>query len=294
MGQRIDRCLPLWYDDHGSHKLHSHLELLRGRVQIPTGGIAREPCASTADPVQFRGRQYSLDERRALKIRRIAIFPPLKSESLQGHAYFEGGFAMTKTNRRNLPVQYLTRIAVLAAVASVLYMIEIPVIAFYKLDLSNLPVLLGAFSMGPVPGILILLVKSLLGLLHSSSGGVGELADFIMGTAYILPAALIYRHHKSRNAALFGMTMGTLCMIVVSVLVNWKIMIPFYMNVFGMPMEDVIGMASKALPFVDTEWKLLLCVTAPFNLLKGVVLSLLTFLLYKRLSPLLHVQRSRA
>ena len=90
------------------------------------------------------------------------------------------------------------------------------------------------------------------------------------------------------------MVTGTLCMIVVSVLVNWQIMIPFYMNVFGLPMEAVIGMASKTIPFVDTEWKLLLCVTAPFNLLKGVVLSLLTFLLYKRLSPLLHVHAGRA
>ena len=201
---------------------------------------------------------------------------------------------MTNPKNRNLPVQYLTRIAMLAAVASVLYVIQIPVIAFYKLDLSNLPVLLGAFSMGPLPGTMILLVKSLLGLLHSSSGGVGELADFIMGAAYVLPAAILYRHRKTRSGALLGMVTGTLCMIVVSVLVNWQIMIPFYMNVFGLPMEAVIGMASKTIPFVDTEWKLLLCVTAPFNLLKGVVLSLLTFLLYKRLSPLLHVHAGRA
>ena len=80
-------------------------------------------------------------------------------------------------------------------------------------------------------------------------------------------------------------------MIVVAVLVNWKIMIPFYTNAFGMPMEAVIGMATKVLPFVDTQWELLMYVTAPFNLLKGVVLSLLTYLLYKRLSPLLHVKR---
>lgn len=196
-----------------------------------------------------------------------------------------------QTVSKQLPVQYLTRIAVLAAISAVLYMIEIPVVAFYKLDLSNLPVMLGAFSMGPVPGLLILGVKSLLGLLHSSSGGVGELADFIMGAALILPAELIYRREKSRNSALIGMAVGTVCMIIVAVLTNWKIMIPFYMSAFGMPMEAVIGMATKVLPFVDTEWKLLLCITAPFNLLKGFVLSLLTFLLYKRLSPLLHVKK---
>ena len=192
--------------------------------------------------------------------------------------------------RKNLSVQYLTRIAVLTALASILFLIEIPVVAFYKLDLSNLPVLLGAFSMGPVPGLIILLLKSLIGMLHSSSMYVGELADFIMGAAFVLPAALIYRRHKTRNTALIGMAVGTVVMIVVAVLVNWKIMIPFYMTAYGMPMEAVVGMATKAVPFVDTEWKLLLCVTAPFNLLKGVVLSALTFVLYKHLSPLLHVK----
>ena len=193
--------------------------------------------------------------------------------------------------RKNLSVQYLTRIAVLTALASILFLIEIPVVAFYKLDLSNLPVLLGAFSMGPVPGLIILLLKSLIGMLHSSSMYVGELADFIMGAAFVLPAALIYRRHKTRNTALIGMAVGTVVMIVVAVLVNWKIMIPFYMTAYGMPMEAVVGMATKAVPFVDTEWKLLLCVTAPFNLLKGGVLSSLTFVLYKHLSPLLHVRR---
>ena len=193
--------------------------------------------------------------------------------------------------RKNLSVQYLTRIAVLTALASILFLIEIPVVAFYKLDLSNLPVLLGAFSMGPVPGLIILLLKSLIGMLHSSSMYVGEMADFIMGAAFVLPAALIYRRHKTRNTALIGMAVGTVVMIVVAVLVNWKIMIPFYMTAYGMPMEAVVGMATKAVPFVDTEWKLLLCVTAPFNLLKGVVLSSLTLVLYKHLSPLLHVRR---
>ena len=96
---------------------------------------------------------------------------------------------------------------------------------------------------------------------------------------------------SSLISILIGMAVGTVVMIVVAVLVNWKIMIPFYMTAYGMPMEAVVGMATKAVPFVDTEWKLLLCVTAPFNLLKGVVLSSLTFVLYKHLSPLLHVRR---
>jgi len=193
--------------------------------------------------------------------------------------------------KKTMSVQYLTRIAVLTALASILFLIEIPVVAFYKLDLSNLPVLLGAFSMGPMAGVIILALKSFIGMLHSTSMYVGELADFIMGAAYVLPAALLYMRRKDRKTALIGMAVGTVAMIIVAVLVNWKIMIPFYMNAFGMPMEAVIGMATKVMPFVDTEWELLAYVTAPFNLLKGVVLSLLTYLLYKRLSPLLHVKK---
>ena len=101
---------------------------------------------------------------------------------------------MTNTSRKPLlTTRELTTIAILAAIAAVLFMVEIPVVLFYKLDLSNLPVLLGTFSMGPVAGTLILLVKSVLGLLHSSSQGVGELADFLMGFAMVLPAGLIYR-----------------------------------------------------------------------------------------------------
>lgn len=197
----------------------------------------------------------------------------------------------TKQTRSNLSVQYMTRIAILGALSAILFVIEIPVIAFYKLDISTLPALLGAFSMGPLPGLAILAIKDLLGLLHSSTMYVGELADFIMGAAFILPASLIYRKHKTRKNALIGMVVGTLCMIVVSVLVNWQIMIPFYMSAFHMDMEAIIGMAQAALSFVDSEWKVLLYVTAPFNLLKGFVLSALTFVLYKRLSPLLHVRK---
>lgn len=199
---------------------------------------------------------------------------------------------MLKTNPgKTFTTANITRIAVLSALSAILYLIEIPVVAFYKLDLSNLPALLGGFAMGPIPGLLILLIKDLTGMLHSSSMYVGELADFIMGAAIVLPSAIIYRRNRTRKGALIGMLTGVVIAIAVAVLVNWKIMLPFYSTAFGMPMEAVVGMAQKAVPAVDTVWKLLLYVTAPFNLLKGFVLSLLTFLLYKRLAPLLHGRR---
>ena len=180
----------------------------------------------------------------------------------------------------------LTRMALLAAMASILFLVEIPVVAFYKLDLSNIPVLLGAFSMGTVPGLIILAAKSLIGLLHSSSAGIGELADFIMGAAMIVPASVFYHRHKTRKNALIGMAAGTLCMAVISVLVNKWIMLPFYMGAYHMDMSGILSYANTA--GVDSEWKLLLMITAPFNLLKGAVLSAVTGLIYKPLSPLLH------
>jgi len=194
------------------------------------------------------------------------------------------------THRTSISVQYMTRIAILSAMAAILFLIEIPVVAFYKLDLSNVPVLIGAFSMGTVPGLVILLIKSLTGMLHSSSMFVGELADFLMGAALMIPASIMYARNKNRKTAAIGMTLGTLCMTVAGVLLNEFVLIPFYINAFGLNIDIIVGMATKALPFVQTRWQLLLYVTAPFNVLKGVVLGIVTFLLYKSLSPLLHVR----
>lgn len=191
-----------------------------------------------------------------------------------------------KTRKPLLTAGVMTRIAILAAAASILFLLEIPIVAFYKLDLSNIPVMLGAFSMGTVPGLIILGLKSAIGLLHSSSAGVGELADFIMGAALLIPASLIYHRNKTRKSALIGMVVGTICTAVVGVLVNKFIMLPFYMGAFHMDMDAIV--ASAKVGGIDSEWKLLLLITGPFNLLKGAVLSIVTFLIYKPLSPILH------
>ncbi len=195
---------------------------------------------------------------------------------------------MTSTTRSRISVGVMTRVAILAAAASILYLIQIPIVAFYKLDLSNIPVLLGAFSMGPVPGILVLALKSAIGLLHSNSAGVGELADFVMGAALVLPAALIYQKNKTRKNAIIGMAVGTVCMVIAGVLANKYIMLPFYMGAFHMDMDGILRFANVA--GIDSETKLLLLITGPFNLLKGVVLSIVAGLIYKPLSPILHAR----
>ncbi len=198
---------------------------------------------------------------------------------------------MTTTGKHSfLTVGNMTRIAILAAAACILDLLQIPIVAFYKLDLGNVPVLLGTFAMGPIPGIIILALKCLIGLLHSSSMGIGKLADFLMSLALIVPAGLIYYRNKTRKDAIIGMLIGTLCMTVAGVLINKWILLPFYMTAFHMDMNGILAYAG--VNGVDSEWRLLLLVTGPFNLLKGMLLCLVTALIYKPLSPLLHHSRS--
>ena len=199
---------------------------------------------------------------------------------------------MSQPAKRRFTTRQLATIAVLAAVASVLFLLEIPVVLFYKLDFSNLPVLLGTFAMGPLAGTMILLVKSALGLLHTTSQGVGELADFLMGLAMALPAGFIYRFNKSRRGALTGMVVGGVCATVAGVLTNVYILIPFYGAAYGMPVEAIIAMGQSLIPSIDSLWKFVFVITAPFNVLKWTAISAVGWLLYKPLSPLLHGRKS--
>ncbi len=192
----------------------------------------------------------------------------------------------------------LTRMGILTALSVALYLtIEIPIIPpMYKLDFSNLPVVLGGFAMGIGPAMIILVLKNLIQLAVKGLGsqmGIGNLADVLTATAYLIPACLIYHRNKTRKNALLGMGVGSLCQAAVGVLMNWLVMIPFYQSAFHMPMDKIIGYAAKVLPFVDTEAEFYFLVCGPFNLLKAVIISLIVFLIYKPLSPLLH-EKARA
>jgi len=175
----------------------------------------------------------------------------------------------------------------------ILFYIEIPVVAFYKLDLSTLPAILAGFAMGSLQGVAVIIVKNLVHMLGTSTACVGELADILMSCAFVIPASLYYRKHKDRKSALKAMLIGSVCMVVVSVLVNYFILIPAYQVLMNLPLEVIIGMGQKVFGFIDTTVELVLAITAPFNILKAVVLSLVTYLLYKRVSPLLHQKAGR-
>ena len=166
----------------------------------------------------------------------------------------------------------MTRIGILAAAGVALSMVEIVILPgapFYKLDPSGLAVMLAGFSMGFPAGVLTLLIKDLVGLLvHPGGGWVGQLADFIALFAFFAPAALVYHRSKTRGNALAGMVIGTFVMTVAAVLANLYILFP----AFGIP-----NGGEYIIPF-----------TIPFNLIKGAVLTVITFLIYKPLSPILH------
>lgn len=198
---------------------------------------------------------------------------------------------MTRTGKRLLTTREMSTIAVLAAVASVLFVLEfsvVPGVPFYKMDFSNLPVLLGTFAMGPLAGTLILGVKSLVGLLHTTSQGVGELADFLIGLAMVLPAGFFYRHFKSRKGAVIGMAIGAVLASITGVLLNVYLLIPFFSALFHLPVEDIVSMGKGLIPSINSLWQFVLYITGPFNLLKWVAISVVGTLMYKPLSPLLH------
>jgi len=130
-------------------------------------------------------------------------------------------------------------------------------------------------------------VKDLIGLTHTSSMGVGELADFLMSGSMTVVASMVYRKRHTLKGALLGLSLGTAAMGLVGALANYFIMIPFYVQVMNMPMEVILSLIAKTVPAVDSLWKMILLAVVPFNLLKGVVLAAVTMLLYKRISPML-------
>lgn len=195
--------------------------------------------------------------------------------------------------RSNDTLFTLTRCGILAAMAVVLYYVEIPVVAFYKLDLSTLPAILAGFAMGPAQGMAVVVIKNLVHMLGTSTACVGEFADILMSGCFVVPASLIYRRFKSRGGALKAMAAGTVLMTIAGVLINYFVLIPAYQVLMGMPVEAIVGMGQAVWSYIDNTVKLVIFITGPFNLLKGAVLSLVTYLLYKRVSPLLHQKGGR-
>ncbi|MBR6325387.1 MAG: ECF transporter S component [Lachnospiraceae bacterium] len=194
----------------------------------------------------------------------------------------------------------IAMIGMFSAIAVVLMMFEIPVPfapSFYKLDLSELPILIGTFAFGPVSGVMMEFVKILLKLLikGTSTAFVGELANFAVGCTLILPASVIYHFHKTRKQALIAVTTGTLVMTFFGTFFNAVYLLPAFSRLYGMPLETLIGMGEAIFPSIaGSITRFVIFCVAPLNLIKGLINSLVTLFVYKKLSPILKGEHANA
>ena len=215
-----------------------------------------------AEPVRFRWRLYSQDER---------------------------GFFILK---KDLTTRNISRISVMGALGAVLMMFDFPIAIaphFYKLDLGDLPCLIGAFAMGPIPAFFIQIVKIIVKLLlkPTSTAFVGEIAAFICSSAYTVSAAYFYFKNRCRKNAIKSMLIASIILAIVSTIANYVFIIPAYVNMFHMPLETIIEMGNKIFPIVKDKLSFVLCCVLPFNLIKAAITDVLTFVLYRHIAPIL-------
>lgn len=186
----------------------------------------------------------------------------------------------------------LTTTAMLGALSGLLMLIEFPLgfiaPSFYKLDLSEIPVMIGTFAFGPIQGVVIEAVKIIIKLIlkGTSTGFVGDLANFIIGCAMVIPAGIIYKRKKTKKSAVIGMIVSTLVMSVVGVFLNAYVMIPMY-SAF-MPIEQIVEAGKSIIPWVSNTFTFCLFCVLPFNLIKGIIVSVVVAIIYKPLSRLIH------
>ncbi|MCI5529918.1 MAG: ECF transporter S component [Blautia sp.] len=202
----------------------------------------------------------------------------------------KNGNVMARSRTRTI-----AQVAMLGAVAGVLMNFEFPLPflapSFYQLDFSEVPVLIGSFAMGPVAGVLIELVKILVHLVTKGTmtAGVGDLANFLFGCAYVVPAGLIYRmrHVKTRKHAVMGMALGTVLTTVLACFMNAFVLLPAYGKAFGMPVEAFIEMGAAVHSGVNNLLTFAVMIIVPFNLFKYTLTSVIVFLIYKRIRVVL-------
>ena len=194
--------------------------------------------------------------------------------------------------KKNLTVKNICSIAVLGALGAVLMLFDFPIAIapnFYKLDLGDLPCLIGAFALGPVPALLIQVVKIIIKLLlkPTSTAFVGELAAFLFSSVYCISAAYIYDLHKSKKQAVKALIIASIIMVLTATAANYLFIIPFYVRLYGIPLDVIIGMGKAIFPVITNKLLFVLLCVLPFIAVKAAVVGILTMLLYKRISPLL-------
>lgn len=220
---------------------------------------------SKTNKAPLTGREQSVDRiDRTVEDKKNAIQPPKKPRS-----------------RKRRITAYLTKTGILAALSTVLYLFaRFPIFSVFPfsvldMDFSDIPALIGGFAMGPVSGVLIVLIKCVIKLATSETMFIGELSNFIVGVSLVLPATLFYKYHKTLKGAIISLVIAVVINAAVSVVNNYFITVPLY--------------SQFAPTIMDVRVEFACYYGLAFNLLKSVVASVVTLLLYKRLSPLLHL-----
>lgn len=194
-------------------------------------------------------------------------------------------------NTQSTRVRTLAACGMFAAIAAVLMFIEIPLPiapSFYKLDFSEVPVMIGTFCYGPITGIAIEFIKIAVKTVikGTQTAFVGEFANFVIGCSLVVPAGIIYQWKKTKKSAIIGMATGTIITAIVGCFINAFVLLPTYATAFGMPVEAIVGMGTAINASVTDLATFAILLVAPFNIVKGVLVSFVTFLLYKRISGL--------
>ena len=194
--------------------------------------------------------------------------------------------------RKRTNVYAMTVTGLLSGIAYILMFLEfsVPLMpGFIKMDLSDLPALIGTFAVGPVGGVTIALIKNLLHLTVTSTGGVGELSNFILNAAFILPAGILYRLKKTKASACGGAVLGAVFMAVISVATNYFIVYPIYYNF--MPEDTILAAYQAVFPGVKSILQSLIVFNMPFTFVKAMISVVITFLIYKSLVPIFRMGR---
>ncbi len=191
-------------------------------------------------------------------------------------------------------VKYITKVGVLTAIATVLMLIEVPLPfapPFYKLDFSEIPIVIGGFALGPFSCVIMELLKNILHIVikGTQTAFVGEFANFVTGLALVLPATFIYKYKKTLKGALVGMLCGTVCLAVIGSLINYFVLIPTFSKMYHMPLDTIIKMGTDVNKNISDLKTLIVFAVLPFNLVKSVATFTVSLLLYKRVSRILHI-----
>jgi len=202
-----------------------------------------------------------------------------------------------QNNKRRMSTRKITSLALLSAIAAILCFMEtvVPFMpSFLKLDISEIPVLLGAFAFGPGSAVIIELIKNLIHLSFTQTAGVGELANFLAGSVFAGTAGIIYRFLKNKKGAVIAMAAGTIMMTIFTSLFNYYFLLDFYVRFYGMSMADIISMTNAVNFYVKDVYSMIVFVFIPFNLFKGILISVITAVIYKRVSPFLHGKKRQS